>query len=144
MQWNQQEVNLEWTREILLYQMYVISVWNFVLEGHWTKHYAWLHQSCIVYKHLWCLLLKTSEGDSVQFSHSVVSNSLRPHGLQHSRPPCLSPTPGVYSDSCPLGETKTIGYGDTWWIKNQHWIFQTLAPYVSLFLFALPWPHLHF
>ena len=39
---------------------------------------------------------------SVQFSHSVVSSSLRPHGLQHFRPPCPSPTPGVYSDSCPL------------------------------------------
>ena len=39
---------------------------------------------------------------SVQFSHSVVSNSLRPRGLQHARPPCPSPTPGVYSNSCPL------------------------------------------
>ena len=39
---------------------------------------------------------------SVQFSHSVVSNSLQPHGLQHARPPCPSPTPRVYSDSCPL------------------------------------------
>ena len=38
---------------------------------------------------------------SVQFSHSVMSNSLRPHGLQHSRPHCLSATPGVYSNSCP-------------------------------------------
>ena len=37
-----------------------------------------------------------------QFSHSVVSNSLRPHGLQHSRPPCPSPTPGVHPNSCPL------------------------------------------
>ena len=36
---------------------------------------------------------------SVQFSFSVVSNSLQPHGLQHSRPPCPSPTPGVYSNS---------------------------------------------
>ena len=34
---------------------------------------------------------------SVQFSHSVVSDSLRPHESQHSRPPCPSPTPGVYS-----------------------------------------------
>ena len=33
---------------------------------------------------------------SVQFSRSVMSNSLRPHGLQHARPPCSSPTPGVY------------------------------------------------
>ena len=37
-----------------------------------------------------------------QFSHSVVSGSLRPHELQHSRPPCPSPTPGVHADSCPL------------------------------------------
>ena len=39
---------------------------------------------------------------SVQFSHSVVSDSLQPHGLQHARPPCPSPTPGVHSNSCPL------------------------------------------
>jgi len=39
---------------------------------------------------------------SVQFSCSVTSNSLQPHGLQHARPPCPSPTPGVYSNSCPL------------------------------------------
>ena len=31
-----------------------------------------------------------------------MSNSLQPHGLQHTRPPCPSPTPGVYSNSCPL------------------------------------------
>ena len=37
----------------------------------------------------------------VQFSCSVVSNSLRPHELQHARPPCPSPTPGVHSDSHP-------------------------------------------
>ena len=39
---------------------------------------------------------------SVQFSHSVVSNSLQPHGPQHAGPPCPSPSPGVYSNSCPL------------------------------------------
>ena len=38
---------------------------------------------------------------SVQFSHSVVSDSLRPHEPQHARPPCPSPTPGVYSNSGP-------------------------------------------
>ena len=38
-----------------------------------------------------------------QFS-SVVSNSLRPHEPQHARPPCPSPTPGVYSDSCPSSQ----------------------------------------
>ena len=39
---------------------------------------------------------------SVQFSRSVVSNSLRPHGLRHSTPPCPSPTPRVCPNSCPL------------------------------------------
>ena len=39
---------------------------------------------------------------SVQFRRSVVSNSLRPHEPQHARPPCPSPTPRVYSNSCPL------------------------------------------
>ena len=38
---------------------------------------------------------------SVQFSHSVVSNSLRPHKLKEARSPCPSPTPGACSDSCP-------------------------------------------
>ena len=42
--------------------------------------------------------------DSIQFSHSVVSNSLQPHELQHVRPPCPSPTPGIYPNSCPLSQ----------------------------------------
>ena len=40
--------------------------------------------------------------NQLSFSHLVVSNFLRPHGQQHARPPCPSPTPRVYSDSCPL------------------------------------------
>ena len=39
---------------------------------------------------------------SVQFSHSVMFHSLQPHEPQHARPPCPSPTPGVYPNSCPL------------------------------------------
>ena len=39
---------------------------------------------------------------SVQFSHSVMSNSLRLHGLQPAKPPCPSPAPRVYPNSCPL------------------------------------------
>ena len=42
------------------------------------------------------------KGHSVQFSRSVVSDSLRPPELQHARPPCPSPSPGVHSDSRPL------------------------------------------
>ena len=41
---------------------------------------------------------------SVQFHRSVISDSLWPDGLQHARPPCPSPTPGVYPNSCPLSQ----------------------------------------
>ena len=56
---------------------------------------------------------------SVQFSHSVVSNSLWPHGLQHARPPCPSPTPGVYPNSCPL----------SWWCHPT--ISSSVVPFSS-------------
>ena len=57
--------------------------------------------------------------DSVQFNHSVMSNSLRSHGLQHASPPCPSPTPGVYSDSCPL----------SWWCHPT--ISSSVVPFSS-------------
>ena len=41
---------------------------------------------------------------SVQFSHSVMSDSLQPHELQHARPPCPSPTPRVFPNSCPSSQ----------------------------------------
>ena len=41
---------------------------------------------------------------SVQFSRSVMSDSLRPHELQHARPPCPSPAPRIYSNSCPSSQ----------------------------------------
>ena len=44
---------------------------------------------------------KSYTAGSVQFSHSVESDSLRPHELQHARPPCPSPTPRVHPNSCP-------------------------------------------
>ena len=53
------------------------------------------------------LLLDTFSGyllSSVQFSHSVMSGSLRPHGLQHTRLPCPSPTPQACSNSCPSSQ----------------------------------------
>ena len=62
--------------------------------------------------HLNCLLrnlyvsqeatVRIGHGITVQFSPSVVSNSLRPHELQYARPHYPSPTPRVYSNSCPL------------------------------------------
>ena len=52
---------------------------------------------CIFY--YWDFIQHSS---SVQFSCSVVSDSLRPHEQQHARPPCPSPTPGVHPNPCPL------------------------------------------
>ena len=49
-------------------------------------------------------LEEISQFISVQFSHSVVSNSLQSHESQHARPPCPSPTPGVHSDSSPSSQ----------------------------------------
>ena len=60
----------------------------------YLKFSLWAAISSPVYWELW--------PPSVQFSCSVVSDSLWPHGLQHARPPCWSPTPGACANSCPL------------------------------------------
>ena len=56
---------------------------------------------------------------SVQFSHSVVSDFLRPHESQHARPPCLSPTPGVHSDSRPSSQWCHPAIQLSWWIATE-------------------------
>ena len=59
------------------------------------------------------------QNGSFQFSYSVVSDSLRPYGLPHARLPCPLPTPGTYSNSCPL----------SWWCHPA--ISSTLFPFSS-------------
>ena len=67
---------------------------------------------------------------SVQFSYSVVSDSLQPHGLQHTRPLCPSPTPGVCSNSF-------CGWGNWGWIKfNDISLVQSFS---HVWLFVTPW-----
>ena len=89
--------------------------WNFKESGttEWLTH---THTYMIQQPHFWdiskrlkvgsrmfllCLHLLEYNLQSVQFSRSVVSDSLQPHELQHARPPCPSSIPGVYSNSCP-------------------------------------------
>ena len=60
-------------------------------------------------KFTWPSMANSSKSDipqfsSVHFSRSVVSDSLRPHESQHTRPPCPSPTPGVHPNSCPSSQ----------------------------------------
>ena len=59
---------------------------------------------CSLYSSYLENLLVLRNFQSVQFSRSVVSNSLPPHESQHARPPCPSPTPRVYSNSCPVSQ----------------------------------------
>ena len=69
----------------------------------WTRYFV-----CLLARptrDLWFVtsgFLVNKRPDLVDFSRSVVSNSSGLHGLQHARPPCPSPTPGAYSNSCPL------------------------------------------
>ena len=69
-----------------------------VIPWHVKKTWAKRSRQYTENKILWTHLITSVS----QFSRSVVSDTLRPHGLQHARPPCPSPTPGVYSNSCPL------------------------------------------
>ena len=74
----------KWTREVSL-----------VVSGPFWP-------SCPTHCHFLAYFLLPPALSSVQFSCSVVSDSLWPHGLQHFRPPCPSPTPGACLNSCPL------------------------------------------
>ena len=107
------------------------TIWKYVVKFNihmlfvWQKHptrknislQLYLHECANVYTRrlivalfvLACMHTQTHEHThrrktSVQFSHSVMSDSLWPHGLQHARPPCISPTPRAYSNSCPLSQ----------------------------------------
>ena len=71
-------------------------------------------------KWLWIQKSTMYEKESVQFSRSVVSDSLWSHELQHARPPYPSPTPRVYSKSCPL----------SWWCHPT--ISSSVVPFSSL------------
>ena len=83
--------------------------WKYPLDKEMTAN-----SSIFAWKIQW-----PEEPCSVQFSHSVVFNSLWPHGLQHTRLPCSSPTPGAYSNSCPL----------SWWCHPT--ISSSVVPFSS-------------
>ena len=79
-----------------------LSILFFWIFYKWDCFLNFLESSLLVYRNtveFVCWLLYSIS--SVKFSRSVMSDSLRPHELQHARPPCPSPTPRVYSNSCP-------------------------------------------
>ena len=100
-----------------------LMIW---VTGSSTSWFWWLYEVSpslaamniinliLIFTIWWCLCVESSLGLfkflyicyvlSFQFSNSVVSNTLWPHGLQHARPPCPSSTPRVYPNSCPLSQ----------------------------------------
>ena len=68
---------------------------SFSRRSSWPRDQTCVYLHCRRILHHWA---------TSQFSRSVVSDSLWPHGLQHRRPPCPSPTPGACSNSCPLSQ----------------------------------------
>ena len=97
------------------------EAWQLQSMGSQTVGHNWI---CTTYG-FWMLIPYLVIGSfrlhipSVQFSCSVVSNSLWHYGLQYARPPCPSPTLGVYSDSCPL----------SWWCQPT--ISSSVIPFSS-------------
>ena len=93
--------NIKYSDPWLLYNFW--SFFNFILVK--LKNYLFCLQ-CRSLVHFFLSDCSSSSlyifSQSVQFSRLVVSSSLWPHGLQHTRPPCPSPTPRVYSNSCLL------------------------------------------
>ena len=83
------------------------SCWLFSLNIECSKIWHLTTPACTHIHALVCTLTHFSFS-SVQFSRSVVSDSLRPHESQHARPPCPSPTPGVYSNSCPSSRCTSL------------------------------------
>ena len=94
-----------------------IITWN--LSGPPITRKA--QQQCVI-RWKWCIKITSKQDQracAVQFSSSVVSDSLRPHELQHARPPCPSPTPGVHPNPCPL----------SWWCHPT--ISSSVVPFSS-------------
>ena len=98
------------------------------VRNHWTHTHTHTHTRCL---HLYCICtsnlhwghLSTLRNFPLNQFSSVMSNSLQPYGLQHSRPPCPSPTPGVCSNSCPL----------SWWCHPT--ISSSVVPFSSCLQF---------
>jgi len=62
------------------------------------------HSALNIFSEFSMMKISVEFTSSVQFSRSVMSDSLQPHESQHARPPCPSPAPGVHSDSRPLSQ----------------------------------------
>ena len=75
------------------------------VQAKWCRLAKRNHEHLIIVGFIvWIVYYMLTTVSSVQFSRSVMSDSLWPHELQHARPPCPSPTPGVHPNPCPLSQ----------------------------------------
>ena len=86
------------------------------------------------------LLQRHPDGQSVQFSCSVVSYSLQPHEPQHAKPPCPSPTPGVYPNSCPLSQWCHPTISSCWPLLLLPSIFPSIWVFSNESVLCIRWP----
>ena len=87
-----------------LVALFLCGGWKRLKNSPATASIFWEPHSCFFLLLSPNYVLLPACFSSVQFSHSVVSDSLRPHGLQHAGLPCPSPTPGAYANSCPSSQ----------------------------------------
>ena len=90
---------LLWYSGISICQVFDHQVW-FCIFLNFSLDFPYIY--ICMYVHIYIYIYICLYVCSVQYRHSVMSDSLQPHELQHTRPPCPSPTPGVYPNSCPL------------------------------------------
>ena len=109
----------------------VLHIHNGILLSH-KKEHIWVSSNKVDEPRAYCTEWNKSE---VQFSSvAVVSDSLRPHGLQHTRLPCPSPTPTVYSNSCPLSQcchptisSSVVPFSSTFNLPQHQGLFQWVS-----------------
>ena len=97
------------------------EAWRAAIHGvtkSQTRLSDWTELKCLLFQ-CWKYFYFSSFS-SAQFSHSVLSNCLQPHELQHARPPCLPPSPGVYPNS---SLHSTWFYSTSFIILVISWIF---------------------
>ena len=92
-------------QEMARVNIYILGISELKWTGEFNsdEHYIYYCGPESLRRYEVVLLVNKRVQNAVQFSSVAQSCPiLQPHGLQHTRPPCLSPTPGVYSNSCPL------------------------------------------
>ena len=83
---------------LMFWHSFTSLLWNTLIFCIWVLYHLPKYRAFL----LESLLFTFHSYSTVRFSHSVMSDSLRPHELQHARPPCPLPTPGVHLNPCPL------------------------------------------